>query len=50
MTPPPDNPLRKLFREIHRRSLWQVLGTYILGSWVVLQVEEAQTRLAALPL
>ena len=28
----------KLVREIHRRSLWQVLGIYLAASWIVLQV------------
>jgi len=28
---PSDNPLRKLIGEIDRRSLWQVLGIYLLG-------------------
>jgi tetratricopeptide (TPR) repeat protein len=30
--------LRRLISEIHRRSLWQVLGTYLGGSWVAYQV------------
>ncbi|HKJ01447.1 MAG TPA: tetratricopeptide repeat protein [Longimicrobiales bacterium] len=30
--------LRKILREIHRRSLWQVLGIYLVGSWGVFQV------------
>ena len=30
MTEPSDNPLRKLMGEIHRRSLWQVLGIYLV--------------------
>ncbi len=30
--------LERLIHEIHRRSLWQVLGIYIAASWVVLQV------------
>ena len=29
--------LRQLIHEIHRRSLWQVLGIYVVGSWFVLQ-------------
>ena len=28
--------MRKLIHEIHRRSLWQVLGAYLVGSWVML--------------
>ena len=31
-----DNPLKRLIREIHRRSLWQVLGIYVVASWAVL--------------
>ncbi len=30
--------MKDLVREIHRRSLWQVLGIYAVASWVVLQV------------
>ena len=30
--------LRQLIREIHRRSLWQVLGIYAVASWAVLSV------------
>ncbi|MDX1393440.1 MAG: hypothetical protein R3195_03575 [Gemmatimonadota bacterium] len=30
--------MRNLIHEIHRRSLWQVLGIYIAVSWLVLQV------------
>ena len=30
--------LKKLIREVHRRSLWQVLGIYAAGSWVAYQV------------
>lgn len=32
------NRIRQLIREIHRRSLWQVLGIYLVASWAVLQV------------
>ena len=28
----------KLIQEIHRRSLWQILGIYLAASWIVLQV------------
>ena len=41
--------LRKVLREIHRRSLWQVLGIYLGGSWVVLQVVDYMTGIAGLP-
>lgn len=30
--------MRGLIREGHRRSLWQVLGIYLAGSWIALQV------------
>ncbi len=30
--------MKKLVHEIHRRSLWQVLGIYLAVSWIVLQV------------
>ena len=29
MSGPYDNPFKRLIREIHRRSLWQVLGIYL---------------------
>jgi hypothetical protein len=41
--------LKKLIHEIHRRSLWQVLGIYLVGSWGVLQVVEVVTESAGLP-
>jgi eukaryotic-like serine/threonine-protein kinase len=30
--------MRRLISEIHRRSLWQVLGVYLLGSWLGYEV------------
>jgi tetratricopeptide (TPR) repeat protein len=30
--------MKNLIQEIHRRSLWQVLGIYLAVSWIVLQV------------
>ena len=36
MASPSDGPLKRLIREIHRRSIWQVLGVYLLASWAVL--------------
>ena len=30
--------LKKLIAEIHRRSVWQVLGAYLVGSWIAYQV------------
>jgi hypothetical protein len=29
--------LKRFIQEIHRRSLWQVLGIYLGGAWVNLQ-------------
>ena len=36
--------LKKLIDEIHGRSLWQVLGIYLAGSWVTLQVIDQLTQ------
>jgi tetratricopeptide (TPR) repeat protein len=41
--------LRNLLQEIHRRSVWQVLGVYLAVSWVVIQVVETLTESAGLP-
>ena len=41
--------MKKLIYEIHRRSLWQVLGLYAAGSWIVLQVVDQLTESAGLP-
>jgi tetratricopeptide (TPR) repeat protein len=41
--------MKKLIHEIHRRSLWQVLGLYLAGSWLALQVVETLTESAGLP-
>ncbi|MDX1674190.1 MAG: hypothetical protein R3314_05240 [Longimicrobiales bacterium] len=30
--------LRDIIHEIHRRSLWQVLGIYVVASWIIYQV------------
>jgi tetratricopeptide (TPR) repeat protein len=43
------NRIRQLIGEIHRRSLWQVLSIYLVGSWVALQVVETITESAGLP-
>jgi TolB-like protein len=43
------NPLKKLLHEIHGRSLWQVLGVYLAGSWGALQVVETVVESASLP-
>jgi tetratricopeptide (TPR) repeat protein len=41
--------IKKLIHEVHRRSLWQVLGIFLAASWVVLQVVEVLTETAGLP-
>jgi len=41
--------MKKLIHEVHRRSLWQVLGIYMAGSWVVLQVVDQLVESAGLP-
>ncbi|MCK5410596.1 MAG: hypothetical protein KAJ67_00805, partial [Gemmatimonadetes bacterium] len=41
--------LKQLIHEIHRRSLWQVLGIYLIGSWLVLQVVDTLAGALNLP-
>ncbi|MCZ6477937.1 MAG: hypothetical protein O6851_06460, partial [Gemmatimonadetes bacterium] len=41
--------LRQLVHEIHRRSLWQVLGIYVLGSWLALQAVDTLAGALNLP-
>jgi tetratricopeptide (TPR) repeat protein len=41
--------VKNLIHEIHRRSIWQVLGIYLAASWMVLQVVEVVTGTAGLP-
>jgi len=41
--------MKKLIQEVHRRSLWQVLGIYLMGAWVVLQVIDQLVQSAGLP-
>jgi tetratricopeptide (TPR) repeat protein len=41
--------LKRLVHEIHRRSLWQVLGIYVAGVWLILQVAEVLSSLFGLP-
>lgn len=43
------NSLKNLIHEAHRRSLWQVLGVFLMASWGVLQVIEVLTETAGLP-
>ncbi len=40
---------KELIREIHRRSLWHVLGIYLVASWVVFQVIQTLTEGLGLP-
>ncbi len=41
--------VRKLIREIHRRSVWQVLGVYLGMSWLAFSLVGLLTNLAGLP-
>lgn len=41
--------MKKLIREVHRRSLWQVLGIYVVASWVALQVVDVLVDNFGLP-
>ncbi len=43
------NAVRRLFQQIHERSLWQLLGSYAVGAWIVLQLAEVLTSLIGLP-
>ncbi len=41
--------LKQLIQEIHRRSLWQVVGIYLVASWIVFQVIQTLTEGLGLP-
>lgn len=41
--------MKRLIVEVHRRSLWQVLGIYLMGSWVVLQVVDQLHETTGMP-
>jgi len=41
--------MMNLIHEIHRRSLWQVMGIYLAGSWIALQVVETLSESMSLP-
>jgi TolB-like protein/Tfp pilus assembly protein PilF len=43
------NTLERLAREIHRRSLWQVLGIYLAGAWLAFEVIQSLTEGLELP-
>ena len=49
MASPSDNPLKRFIGEIHRRTLWQVLGIYLLASWFVYEVVQSLTEGLGLP-
>ncbi len=42
--------MRRFIREIHRRSLWQVLGIYLVAGWLALQVVHTLVESLDLPL
>jgi tetratricopeptide (TPR) repeat protein len=41
--------LKRLIREIHRRSLWQVIGIYLFGSWAAVEVVQTLSESLGLP-
>jgi hypothetical protein len=41
--------VRQIIAEIHRRSVWQVLGVYLVGSWFGYEVVLALTEGVGLP-
>ena len=41
--------LKQFVREIHRRSVWQVLGIYAVGAWIALQVVDVLANNFGLP-
>jgi tetratricopeptide (TPR) repeat protein len=41
--------LRQVIQEIHRRSLWQVLGIYVIGGWIALQIVDTLAGALKLP-
>jgi hypothetical protein len=42
--------LGSLIGELHRRSVWQVLGSYAVVAWIILQLAEVLEGLIGLPL
>ncbi len=42
--------LNSLLAEVHRRSVWQVMGSYAVVAWIVLQLAETLEGLIGLPL
>lgn len=43
------NRLKQIIREVHRRSLWQIVGIYLAGSWVAFEVVSTLTASLELP-
>jgi TolB-like protein/Flp pilus assembly protein TadD len=43
------NGLRNLVRELHRRSIWQVLAIYVGGAWLVIEVIDHLIERLGLP-
>lgn len=41
--------LKRLIHEIHRRSLWQVLGVFLAASWAVVEAVDFLTEQVGLP-
>ncbi len=41
--------LKRLAREIHRRSVWQVMGVYALGGWFAFEIVQSLTEGLGLP-
>ena len=41
--------MKSLIHELHRRSLWQVLGIYLAASWIVLQIVDVVGNNFGLP-
>ena len=44
-----ENRIRNFIRHIRHKSVWQVLGTYVIGSWGVLTVVGTMTSVLDLP-
>jgi tetratricopeptide (TPR) repeat protein len=41
--------MKNVLREVHKRSLWQVLGIYLGASWLILQVVDTLAGALSLP-
>ena len=42
-------PLKRLAREIHRRSIWQVMSVYAVGGWIAFEIVQSLTEGLGLP-